>query len=120
MREIHPCVYMLSSKYNGRLYFGVTSNMLARIVQHREGVFDGFAKRYGIKRLVWFEMADTMEAAIASEKRMKKWHRDWTGNLIERGNPTSGRPRGRPRPRAAALIPRWTPEQVRGDGCVSG
>ncbi|MGH6615113.1 GIY-YIG nuclease family protein [Sphingomonas sp.] len=87
MRERQPCVYLLSSGYNGRLYCGVTSNLIGRIQQHRDEVFDGFTKRYGIKRLVWFEVAETMEAAIAREKRIKKWPRDWKRNLIERDNP---------------------------------
>ncbi len=87
MRNRQPCVYILCNGYNGTLYVGVTSNLIGRILQHREGTFEGFTKRNGIIRLVWYEMADTMEAAIASEKRIKKWHRDWKINLIERDNP---------------------------------
>ena len=87
MRNRQPCVYILCNAYNGTLYVGVTSNLIGRILQHREGTFEGFTKRHGIIRLVWFEMADTMESAIASEKRIKKWHRDWKMNLIERDNP---------------------------------
>ena len=87
MRERQPCVYMLASGFNGTLYVGVTSNLTARIVQHREGVYDGFTKQYGVNRLVWFELTDDMIAAIASEKRIKKWPRDWKKNLIERDNP---------------------------------
>ena len=87
MREREPCVYLLASGFNGALYVGVTSNLIGRIVQHREGTFRGFTKRYHIRYLVWFDVADTMEGAIASEKRMKKWPRDWKKNLIERDNP---------------------------------
>ena len=87
MRERQPCVYMLASGFNGTLYVGVTSNLTARIVQHREGVHDGFTKQYGVNRLVWFELTDDMIAAIASEKRIKKWPSDWKKNLIERDNP---------------------------------
>ncbi len=87
MREREPCVYMLASGFNGRLYVGVTSNLIGRIMQHRDGTFDGFTKRYGIKRLVWYEIGDTMDTVIAAEKRMKKWPRDWKKNLIERDNP---------------------------------
>jgi putative endonuclease len=87
MRERQPCVYLLSSGHNGRLYCGVTSNLIGRIQQHRDEVFDGFTTRYDIKRLVWFEIAETMEAAIAREKTIKKWPRDWKRNLIERDNP---------------------------------
>ena len=87
MRERVPCVYMLASGFNGTLYVGVTSDLPARIAQHRDGVHDGFTKRHDVKRLVWFEMTDDMNAAIASEKRIKKWPRDWKKNLIERENP---------------------------------
>ena len=82
-----PCVYMLASGKHGTIYTGVTSNLLARLVQHREGLIKGFTSRYGVKHLVWFDMADTMEAAILREKQIKKWNRDWKANLIETENP---------------------------------
>ena len=85
--EKQPCIYVLASGKCGTLYTGVTSNLLARLHQHREGLIDGFTSRYGVTRLVYFEMADTMEAAIAREKQLKKWNRDWKLNLIEAGNP---------------------------------
>ena len=88
MRERQPCVYILASAFLGTLYVGVTSNLIGRLMQHRDGAFDGFTRRYGVYRLVWFEMADTMEAAIITEKRIKKWRRDWKIALIERSNPT--------------------------------
>ncbi len=78
---------MLASGFNGTIYTGVTSNLVGRIMQHRDGTFEGFTSRYGVVILVWFEMTDTMEAAIASEKRIKAWRRDWKKNLIERANP---------------------------------
>lgn len=87
MREREPCAYILASGFNGTLYTGVTSNLVGRVIQHRDGAFDGFTKRHGIKRLVWFESTATMDAAIASEKRIQKWRRDWKMNLIERDNP---------------------------------
>ncbi len=87
MRDRQPCVYMLASGFNGTIYTGVTSNLVGRIMQHRDGAFEGFTSRYGVMILVWFEMTDTMEAAIASEKRIKAWRRDWKKNLIERANP---------------------------------
>lgn len=77
----------MASGFNGTLYTGVTSNLIGRVLQHRDGTFGGFTKRHAVCRLVWFEMADTMESAIASEKRIKKWPRDWKKNLIERDNP---------------------------------
>lgn len=83
-----PCVYILASGQHGTVYIGVTSDLLRRLVQHREGLIPGFTTRYGVTRLVWFEMADTMEAAIAREKQLKKWHRDWKLRLIEETNPS--------------------------------
>ena len=85
--ERQPCVYILASAYNGTLYVGVTSNLLARIVQHRTGIFDSFTRKNGIKRLVYVETYDDMETAIAREKQLKRYHRDWKRNLIERENP---------------------------------
>jgi putative endonuclease len=85
--ERQPCVYILASGRHGTLYIGVTSNLLARLQQHREGTIKGFTSRYGVTRLVHFEMADTMEAAIGREKALKKWNRDWKLNLIEAANP---------------------------------
>lgn len=85
--ERNPCVYILASAFNGTLYVSVTSNLPARIGQHREELFDSFTKRWGIKRPVYFEMAETMDAAIYREKQLKKYKRDWKRNLIERENP---------------------------------
>ena len=87
MREtFRPCVYILHSRRHGTLYIGVTSNLLARLVQHREGLIPGFTRRYGIKRLAYYEMFDTMEAAIVREKRLKDWRRAWKIDLIEASN----------------------------------
>jgi putative endonuclease len=87
MWDGQPCVYIMASGFNGTPYTGVTSNLPARIVQHREGTFRGFTAEYGVKRLVWFENAETMADAIAYEKRIKRWLRDWKIVLIERKNP---------------------------------
>jgi putative endonuclease len=86
-RERLPCVYILARSYHGTLYTGVTSNLIGRIIQHREGSFDGFTKRYGIRTLVYYEVVDTMEAAIQREKQIKRWRREYKYNLIERLNP---------------------------------
>lgn len=86
-REFQPTVYLLASAYNGTLYLGVTSLMLQRIAQHRDGSFEGFTKRYGVHRLVWFEQHATMEQAILRERQIKKWRRAWKIELIEEGNP---------------------------------
>ena len=85
--ERQPCVYILAGGRHGTLYIGVTSNLLARLHQHRMGLIKGFTSRYGVIRLVYHEMADTMEAAIGREKALKKWNRDWKLNLIEGANP---------------------------------
>ena len=78
---------MIASKRNGTVYTGVTSNLVQRIWQHREGLADGFAKRYGCKTLVWFEIAETMETAIMREKQIKGGSRPKKLALIEAQNP---------------------------------
>ncbi len=83
----HPAVYIMASKRNGTLYTGVTSGLPQRAWQHREGVADGFTKRYDCKLLVWYERADTMEAAIMREKRIKAGSRARKIALIEAANP---------------------------------
>jgi putative endonuclease len=80
-------VYMMASGQHGTIYIGVTSDLLVRISQHRQGLMDGFTKRYAVKRLVWFEMHDNIVAAIQREKSLKKYKREWKVNLIERDNP---------------------------------
>ena len=85
-RDLAPMVYLLASGRNGTLYAGVTSDLLRRVYQHREGAM-GFTARYGVKRLVWFEPHGTMEQAILREKRIKKWNRAWKLALIEAANP---------------------------------
>ena len=82
-----PCAYILASKPNGTLYIGVTTNLIARLHQHRTNTIPGFTSRYAVHRLVHFEMCDTMEAAILREKQLKNWRRQWKINLIEAGNP---------------------------------
>ena len=82
-----PAVYILASQRNGTLYIGVTSNLIQRIWQHREGVVEGFTQQHGVKTLVWYEQHETMESAIAREKALKKWNRDWKLRLIEKRNP---------------------------------
>jgi putative endonuclease len=87
VRDRNPCVYILASAPRGTIYIGVTSDLPGRIHQHRHGVTGGFASKYHTYRLVYFEMCDTMDAAIAREKQLKRWHRDWKLSLIERLNP---------------------------------
>jgi putative endonuclease len=83
-----PCVYILASKRNGTLYTGVTSDLVQRVWQHKNGVVEGFTKRYGVHLLVWFEIHETMASAIAREKAIKEWKRAWKIELIEKSNPT--------------------------------
>ena len=80
-------VYILASKRNGTLYVGVTSNLARRIHEHREGLLEGFTKRYDVKMLVWAERHESMMAAIQREKNIKHWPRKWKVDLIERQNP---------------------------------
>ena len=89
-RERNPCVYILASQPRGTLYIGVTSNLEARLWQHRESALPGFTKQHTVKRLVWFEMHGEMLTAIAREKQLKNWHRPWKVNLIEATNPHWG------------------------------
>lgn len=80
-------VYMMASRKNGTIYIGVTSRPLARIRGHREGVADGFTKRYGVKKIVWYEVHGDAASAIRREKQLKEWHRAWKIGLIEGSNP---------------------------------
>ena len=80
-------VYLLASRRNGTLYVGVTSNLVQRVWQHREGLAEGFTRRYGVKQLVWFELHDDMASAIRREKAIKEWRRAWKIELIEKINP---------------------------------
>ena len=82
-----PAVYLLASRYRGTLYVGVTSDLVQRIWQHRQGLVEGFTQRYGVHMLVWFEQHATMLDAIARGKRIKEWKRAWKLELIETNNP---------------------------------
>ncbi|MGN6277116.1 MAG: GIY-YIG nuclease family protein [Sphingomonas sp.] len=73
MREVQPCVYVMANGRLGTLYVGLTSNLIGRVMQHRNGTYDGFTKQHRINRLVWYEVGDTMEGAISREKALKKW-----------------------------------------------
>jgi putative endonuclease len=82
-----PCVYLLANKRNGTLYVGVTSNLVQRVWQHKNDLVEGFTKRYRVHMLVWFEVCDSMQTAIAREKAMKEWKRTWKIELLEKTNP---------------------------------
>ena len=85
--EKQPAVYIAASNRNGTLYIGVTSNLPARIWQHRNHLAPGFTATYRVARLVWYEVHESMEAAITREKQLKKWNRAWKIRLIEGSNP---------------------------------
>jgi putative endonuclease len=80
-------VYILASRRNGTLYTGFTSNPVNRIANHKNDLIEGFTKRYGVHRLVWFEIHQDVHAAIRREKRIKRWRRAWKLRLIEAMNP---------------------------------
>jgi putative endonuclease len=80
-------IYILASKRNGTLYIGVTNNLVRRVREHQNNLVEGFTKKYGVHQLVWYEIADTPEAAITREKQLKKWRRAWKLKLIEEKNP---------------------------------
>ena len=77
----------MASQKNGTIYLGVTSNLRKRVYEHREGLIDGFTKKYGCKLLVWYESYDDIQEARATELRMKNWNRQWKLKRIERMNP---------------------------------
>ena len=78
---------MMASGQHGTIYVGVTGQFLQRISEHRAGARRGFTERHGVKRLVWFEMHESILTAIQREKSLKKYRREWKVNLIERHNP---------------------------------
>lgn len=85
--QFQPAVYIMASRRNGTLYVGVTSDLIKRVWQHREGLVDGFTKRYGCKILVWYELNSTMEYAILRERQLKAGSRQRKLALIEECNP---------------------------------
>ena len=85
--ERQPAVYIMATKPNGTLYIGVTSDLVKRVTGHKSDLVDGFTKRYGVHRLVFYELHGDMMSAIAREKQLKKWNRAWKLELIETENP---------------------------------
>lgn len=79
-------VYMMASGQHGTIYIGVTSDLIRRVYEHREGVLPGFTRKHGCERLVWYETRESMTGAIQREKSLKRWPRAWKCNLIEREN----------------------------------
>jgi putative endonuclease len=87
MRDHAYFVYMLASGHYGTLYVGVTNDVFRRVAEHREGAVPGFTRRYGVKQLVWYEEHADIHDAIAREKTLKRWRRDWKIALLEKENP---------------------------------
>lgn len=81
-------LYIMASGPRGVLYVGMTSDLPGRALEHREGLIDGFTKRYGVGRLVYFEGHDDAAEAARRERAMKRWRRDWKIELVEKTNPT--------------------------------
>jgi len=80
-------VYILASRPHGTLYIGVTNDLPRRVSEHRQGLVPGFTRRYRVHRLVHWEAFGDIREAIAREKQLKAWHRDWKIGLIEEANP---------------------------------
>ena len=80
-------VYLLASDRNGTLYIGVTNDIVRRVFEHKSKAVAGFTKRYGVDKLVWYEIYDDPTSAITREKELKKWRREWKIQLIEKQNP---------------------------------
>jgi putative endonuclease len=81
-------VYILTSKPYGTLYIGVTNDLVRRVWEHKNDFVEGFTKKYGVHRLVYYEQCGDVESAITREKQMKKWNRRWKLELIEKMNPS--------------------------------
>ena len=79
--------YILTNYNETTFYIGVTGNLEKRIWEHKHNVFDGFTKKYNVKKLVYYELTENAEAAINREKQLKYWHREWKINLIKKMNP---------------------------------
>ncbi len=87
MREYAYYVYLLVSQRNGTLYVSVTNDLIRRVTEHREHIVPGFTKRYDVTRLVWFEVHGFIHEAIAREKQIKAWKRQWKIDLFKELNP---------------------------------
>lgn len=85
--EKRGCVYILANERNGASYVGITSNLVKRIRQHKSENIEGFTKRYGVDRLVFYEVHDDIASAVPREKALKKLRRRWKLELIEAANP---------------------------------
>jgi len=80
-------VYIITNKRNGTLYIGMTNNIIRRVYEHKEKRIEGFSKKYGLSRLVYYEEYSYVNDAIMREKQLKTWKRNWKIELIEKNNP---------------------------------
>jgi len=86
MRKRKFYAYITTNKHNTTFYIGITGNLLERMYQHKNGLAEGFTKRYKLTKLVYYEEFDSAYSAIRREKQLKNWHRDWKINLIKENN----------------------------------
>ncbi|MEO8400229.1 MAG: GIY-YIG nuclease family protein [Gammaproteobacteria bacterium] len=87
MKDHNYYVYILTREKNSVFYVGVTNDLIRRVYEHKEGIIEGFTKKYNVKMLVYYEHAEDIHAAICREKVIKKWKRSFKMNAIERMNP---------------------------------
>ena len=80
-------VYIMTNYSQTSFYIGVTGNLQKRVWEHKNKVVDGFTKKYNVDRLVYYELTDSVDAALNREKQLKRWHREWKINLIKEMNP---------------------------------
>jgi len=87
MRRDHFYTYIITNKFNKVLYIGITNNLERRMWEHKNRVVEGFSKKYNLSRLLYYEIYRNVKNAIAREKQLKNWHRQWKINLIKQNNP---------------------------------
>ncbi|MEA2098047.1 MAG: GIY-YIG nuclease family protein [Patescibacteria group bacterium] len=80
-------IYITTNITNNVLYIGITNNLPKRIYEHKNGLVKGFSKKYKVNKLVYYENTNDVNSAIAREKQLKNWHREWKMNLVEAKNP---------------------------------
>ena len=83
----HYYVYILANKRNGTFYIGMTNDLIKRVWEHKNGLVNGFTRKYQVKMLVYYEVTTDVNEAIKREKQLKKWFRKWKLELIEKNNP---------------------------------
>jgi putative endonuclease len=82
-----PSYVYIMANARPTIYVGVTVDLIKRVYEHNQGFVDGFTKQYGLKKLVYYEVHESLESSIAREKQLKNWRRQWKLDLIEKMNP---------------------------------